>query len=377
MFVRRRHVASTVSSAPASAHLFDPLTLRGTTFRNRIFVSPMCEYSAVDGVPQDWHLVHLGSFARGGAALVLTEATAVTPQGRISPADTGIWNDEQVDAWRRIVDFIRSQEAVPGIQLAHAGRKASTAAPWTGGGYVEPAEGGWDDVVAPSSVAFGALPEPGELSVDEIAEVVGAFADAARRALDAGFEVAELHAAHGYLLHEFLSPLSNRRTDSYGGSFENRTRIVLEVAAAVRAVWPDDQPLFVRLSATDWVEGGWREDETVALAALLRDTGVDLVDCSSGGTSPDASIPVGPGYQVPFASRVRREADIATGAVGIITEPQQAEKVIASGDADAVLLARALLRDPHWPLRAAHELGAEVRWPPQYLRAKPRSDGFT
>ena len=377
MFVRHSHVGSTVSSAPTSAHLFDPLTLRGTTFRNRIFVSPMCEYSAVDGVPQDWHLVHLGSFARGGAALVLTEATAVTPQGRISPADTGIWNDEQVDAWRRIVDFIRSQEAVPGIQLAHAGRKASTAAPWTGGGYVDPAEGGWDDVVAPSSVAFGALPEPGELSVDEIAEVVTAFADAARRALGAGFEVAELHAAHGYLLHEFLSPLSNRRTDSYGGTFENRTRIVLEVVDAVRAVWPDDQPLFVRLSATDWVEGGWTEDETVALAALLHDHGVDLVDCSSGGTSPDASIPVGPGYQVPFASRVRREAGIATGAVGIITEPQQAEKVIASGDADAVLLARALLRDPHWPLRAAHDLGADVRWPPQYLRAKPRSDGFT
>ena len=366
-----------MSSAPTSAHLFDPLTLRGTTFRNRIFVSPMCEYSAVDGVPQDWHLVHLGSFARGGAALVLTEATAVTPQGRISPADTGIWNDEQVDAWRRIVDFVRSQEAVPGIQLAHAGRKASTAAPWTGGGYVDPADGGWDDVVAPSSVAFGALPEPGELSVDEIAEVVAAFADAARRALGAGFEVAELHAAHGYLLHEFLSPLSNRRSDSYGGTFENRTRMVLEVVDAVRAVWPDDQPLFVRLSATDWVEGGWTEDETVALAALLRDHGVDLVDCSSGGTSPDASIPVGPGYQVPFASRVRREAGIATGAVGIITEPQQAEKVIASGDADAVLLARALLRDPHWPLRAAHDLGAEVRWPQQYLRAKPRSDGFT
>jgi 2,4-dienoyl-CoA reductase-like NADH-dependent reductase (Old Yellow Enzyme family) len=356
--------------APTS-DLFSPLTLRGTTFRNRVFVSPMCEYSAVDGVPLDWHLVHLGSFARGGAGLVLTEATAVTPEGRISPADTGIWNDEQATAWRRIVDFIRSQEAVPGIQLAHAGRKASTAKPWEGGGHVAPADGGWEDVVAPSSVAFGQLPKPGELSVDEIAAVVCAFGEAARRAHSVGFEVAEVHAAHGYLLHEFLSPLSNRRTDSYGGSFENRTRIVLEVVDAVRAVWPEDRPVFVRLSATDWVDGGWSEDETVALAALLREHGVDLVDCSSGGTSPSATIPVGPGYQVPFASRVRREAGVPSGAVGMITEPQQAEKVIASGDADAVLLGRALLRDPHWPLRAAHELGAEVRWPPQYLRAKP------
>ncbi len=364
------------TAAASGAQLFSPLTLRGTTFRNRVFVSPMCEYSAVDGVPQDWHLVHLGSFARGGAGLVLTEATAVNPQGRISPQDTGIWNDEQVSAWRRIVDFIRSQEAVPGIQLAHAGRKASTAAPWVGGGYVPPEDGGWEDVVAPSSVAFASLPEPNELTVDEITAVVAAFADAARRSLVAGFEVVEVHAAHGYLLHEFMSPLSNQRRDSYGGSFENRTRLVVEVVDAIRDVWPDDQPVFVRLSATDWVEGGWSEDETVRLAAVLRAHGVDLVDCSSGGTSPDASIPVGPGYQVPFASRVRREAGIPSGAVGMITEPQQAEKVIAEGDADAVLLARALLRDPHWPLRAAAELGAEVRWPPQYLRAKPRSGTF-
>ena len=359
-----------------TSHLFSPLTLRGTTFANRVFVSPMCEYSAVDGIPQDWHLVHLGSFARGGAGLVLTEATAVTPEGRISPHDTGIWNDEQAEAWRRIVDFIRGQDTVPGIQLAHAGRKASTGRPWEGGGYIPTADGGWDGVVAPSSVAFGELPEPEELSVAAIGDVVGAFAAAAERARDVGFEVAEIHGAHGYLLHEFLSPLSNRRTDAYGGSFENRTRIVVDVVDAVRAVWPEDRPVFVRLSATDWVEGGWTEDETVALAALLRDHGVDLVDCSSGGTSPDASIPIGPGYQVPFASRVRHEAGIASGAVGLITEPQQAEKVIASGDADAILLARALLREPHWPLRAAHELGAEVRWPPQYLRAKPRSDGF-
>ena len=365
-----------MSDDSPTSHLFSPLTLRGTTFRNRVFVSPMCEYSAVDGVPQDWHLVHLGSFARGGAGLVFTEATAVTPGGRISPQDTGIWNDEQAEAWRRIVRFVRSQEAVPGIQLAHAGRKASTAPPWTGGGHVEPADGGWSDVVAPSAVAFGALPEPNELSRDQIAHVVRAFGEAARRSLDVGFEVVEVHAAHGYLLHEFLSPLSNRRTDAYGGSFENRTRLVLEVVDAIRDAWPGDQPVFVRLSATDWVDGGWHEDDTVALARLLAEHGVDLVDCSSGGSSPEQSVPFRPGYQVPFAARVRREADVATGAVGLITEPQQAEKVIASGDADAILLARALLRDPHWPLRAAHELGAEVRWPPQYLRAKPRSDGY-
>jgi 2,4-dienoyl-CoA reductase-like NADH-dependent reductase (Old Yellow Enzyme family) len=360
----------------AASHLFTPLTLRGTTFRNRVFVSPMCEYSAIDGVPQDWHLVHLGSFARGGAGLVFTEATAVSPEGRISPQDTGIWNDEQAEAWRRIVRFVRSQEAVPGIQLAHAGRKASTAPPWTGGGYVEPESGGWKEVVAPSAVAFGELPAPHELDLDEIAGIVDDFRAAARRALNVGFEVAEVHGAHGYLLHEFLSPLSNRRTDDYGGGFENRVRLVLEVVDAVRAVWPEDKPVFARLSATDWVEGGWTADDTVALARLLAQHGVDLVDCSSGGASPEQSVPLGPGYQVPFASRVRREAGVATGAVGLITEPEQAEKVIASGDADAVLLARALLRDPHWALRAAHELGAEVRWPPQYLRAKPRSDGF-
>jgi 2,4-dienoyl-CoA reductase-like NADH-dependent reductase (Old Yellow Enzyme family) len=367
----------TETPGPSSgSHLFAPLTLRGTTFANRVFVSPMCEYSAVDGVPQDWHLVHLGSFARGGAGLVFCEATAVTPHGRISPQDTGIWNDEQVAAWRRVTDFVRSQDSVPGIQLAHAGRKASTAPPWTGGGYVAPSDGGWDDVVAPSPVAFAALPEPAGLTVDQIAAVVDAFAAAARRSLDAGFEVAEIHAAHGYLLHEFLSPLSNRRADGYGGNFANRTRMVLEVVDAVRDVWPEGQPLFVRLSATDWVDGGWAPDDTVALARLLREHGVDLVDCSSGGTSPEASIPFAPGYQVPFAARVRREAGIPTGAVGLITEPEQAEKIIADGEADAVLLARALLRDPHWALRAAHQLGAEARWPPQYLRARPRHDGF-
>ncbi|MEP6667064.1 MAG: NADH:flavin oxidoreductase/NADH oxidase [Nocardioidaceae bacterium] len=353
------------------SQLFSPLTLRSTTFANRVWVSPMCEYSAVDGVPQDWHLVHLGALAQGGAGLVFTEATAVTAEGRISPADTGIWNDEQVNAWRRITDFIRSQETVPGIQLAHAGRKASTAAPWTGGGYVDPADGGWTETLAPSPIAFANLPAPGELTVEQIAGMVEAFGSATRRAVVAGFDVVEIHAAHGYLLHEFLSPLSNTRDDEYGGSLENRIHIVLEVVDAVRAVWPEDKPVLVRLSATDWVAGGWTGDDTVALAKHLGEHGVDLIDCSSGGSVPTASIPVGPGYQVPFAARVRREAGIPAGAVGMITEAEQAEKVIADGEADVVLLARALLRNPHWPLQAAHELGAEVRWPPQYLRARP------
>ncbi|MBA3233206.1 MAG: NADH:flavin oxidoreductase/NADH oxidase [Propionibacteriales bacterium] len=351
-------------------HLFSPITLRATTFANRVWVSPMCEYSAVDGVPQDWHLVHLGGLARGGAGLVLTEATAVSPEGRISPADTGLWNDEQLKAWRRITDFIRSQQTVPGIQLAHAGRKASTASPWAGGHYVDPTDGGWSDAAAPSSIAFGGLPEPHALTVDEIGSVVDTFRQAAQRSLDAGFEVAEIHAAHGYLLHAFLSPLSNVRDDEYGGSFDNRIRLLLEVVDAVRGVWPDELPLFVRLSSTDWVDGGWDGDDTVALAKHLGEHGVDLVDCSSGGAVPGAAIPTGPGYQVPFASRVRNESGIPAGAVGMITEPTQAEEIVASEDADVVLLARALLRDPHWPLRAAHELGAEVRWPPQYSRAR-------
>ena len=361
-----------MSDDSSTSHLFSPLTLRGTTFRNRVFVSPMCEYSAVDGVPQDWHLVHLGSFARGGAGLVFTEATAVTPGGRISPQDTGIWNDEQAEAWRRIVRFVRSQEAVPGIQLAHAGRKASTAPPWTGGGHVEPADGGWSDVVAPSAVAFGALPEPNELSRDQIAHVVRAFGEAARRSLDVGFEVVEVHAAHGYLLHEFLSPLSNQRADDYGGSFENRTRLLREVAVAIRRVWPEDLPLFTRISATDWVEGGWDIDQSVELARQLKPLSVDLIDCSSGGNVAIAKIPIGPGYQTPFAERIRKDAGILTGSVGMITTPEQAEHIIGTGQADAVLLAREMLRDPYFPLRAARQLGQEITWPAQYLRAGPQ-----
>ncbi|TCI99190.1 NADH:flavin oxidoreductase/NADH oxidase [Aeromicrobium sp. IC_218] len=352
--------------------LFEPLTLRGTTFRNRIWLAPMCQYSvdAQDGVPTDWHLVHLGSFARGGFGLVLTEATAVVPEGRISPQDTGIWDDEQVEAWRRIADFVRAQGAVPGMQLAHAGRKASTYAPFHDGeGTVPENEGGWP-TVAPSAQAFTGYAEPRAMTTEEVAALPQAFADGAARALRAGFETVEIHAAHGYLLHQFLSPLSNERTDEYGGSFENRTRVVRDVVAAVRAVWPEDKPVMVRLSATDWVEGGWDEDQTVELSKALVGLGADFVDVSSGGLDARQQISVGPGYQVPFARAVH-DADVPAGAVGLITEPAQAEKILLEGSADVVLLARAALREPHWPLRAAHELGvpaAEAPYPPQYER---------
>jgi 2,4-dienoyl-CoA reductase-like NADH-dependent reductase (Old Yellow Enzyme family) len=353
------------------SQLFTPITLRDLTVRNRVWVSPMCQYSSVDGVPNDWHLVHLGSFARGGAGLVITEATAVVPEGRISPADTGLWNDEQQQVWSRIVDFIHAQGAAAGIQLAHAGRKASAQAPWVGRGPVADADGGWQPV-APSSVAFPGLREPRELDAEGIADVVAAFGDAAERSLAAGFDVLEVHAAHGYLLHEFLSPLSNQRDDEYGGSFDNRARLLLDVVAEVRRRVPAGVPLVVRVSATDWLDDGWTADESVRLAGLLKDAGVDLVDVSTGGNAP-AEIPLEPGYQVPFARRIREEAQIATGAVGLITEAKQAEEIVADGSADVVLLARALLRDPHWALRAAHELGVEVgsgiEWPQQYLRA--------
>jgi 2,4-dienoyl-CoA reductase-like NADH-dependent reductase (Old Yellow Enzyme family) len=352
-------------------HLFTPLRLRGTEIRNRVWVAPMCQYSAVDGVPDDWHLVHLGSFARGGAGLVMTEASAVSPEGRISPVDAGIWNDEQARSWQRIAAFVKSQGATVGMQLAHAGRKASTRPPFEGRGPVPVEEGGWE-TVGPSPVAFPGLPVPRELSVDEIDEVIEDFARAAGRALTAGFEVLEIHAAHGYLLHEFLSPLSNHREDQFGGSFDNRARLLLRVVEAVRTVVPQTTPLLVRISATDWVEGGWRVDDSVTLARLLRDSGVDLVDVSSGGNAP-ADIPAEPGYQVPFARRIRHEAGIPTGAVGLITDPKQAEELLADGAADVVLLARAMLRDPHWALRAAHDLGVPVGdgvdWPRQYLRA--------
>src|SRR6478752_1919815 len=351
--------------------LFTPVRLRDLEIRNRVWVSPMCQYSAGDGVPNDWHLVHLGSFARGGAGLVFTEATAVVPEGRISPEDAGLWNDEQQEAWTRIVQFVHSQGAVAGIQLAHAGRKASTYSGFTRErGAVADADGGWRPV-APSAEAFPRLrddPEP--LDHAGITRVVTAFGDAAERAVAAGFDVLEVHAAHGYLLHEFLSPLSNHREDEYGGGFDNRVRLVLEVVREVRGRVSAGVPLVVRLSATDWAEGGWNDDETVRLAALLRVEGVDLVDTSTGGNVL-ADIPVGPGFQVPFARRVRTEAGIPSGAVGLITEPKQAEEILAEGSADVVLLGRELLRDPHWPLRAAYELGETEtdQWPVQYRRA--------
>jgi 2,4-dienoyl-CoA reductase-like NADH-dependent reductase (Old Yellow Enzyme family) len=360
------------------AALFDPLHLRDLTLSNRIIVSPMCEYSSDDGFANDWHLVHLGSRAVGGAALVMTEAAAVTPDGRISPQDLGIWSDAHIDVLSRITRFVRSQKRASGIQLAHAGRKGSTHRPWEGSGAVE--SDGWVPV-SPTSEPFApGYPTPHALDLTEVAAIVQAFADAAGRALAAGFDVVEVHAAHGYLLHEFLSPLSNTRNDEYGGSFDNRIRLCLEVVDAVRRTWPDRLPVMVRISATDWVEGGWDIEQSVELARRLKAYGVDLVDCSSGGNVARAKIALGPGYQVPFAERVRKEADIPTGAVGLITDPAQANAIIAEGRADCVLLARELLRDPYWPLRAARELGAAIDWPAQYLRAAPpqstsRGDG--
>ncbi|HEX6249020.1 MAG TPA: NADH:flavin oxidoreductase/NADH oxidase [Nocardioidaceae bacterium] len=351
--------------------LFTPITLRDVQIRNRVWVAPMCQYSAVDGVPNDWHLVHLGSLARGGAGLVMTEASAVCPEGRISPVDAGIWDDEQQEAWERVVGFVHSQGASAGIQLAHAGRKASTRPPFEGRGWVPFEEGGWE-TVGPSAVGFPGLPAPRAMTTADIDRAVADFARSARRAVAAGFDVVELHAAHGYLLHEFLSPLSNHRDDEYGGTFANRVRLLLRVVDAVRDAVPDSMPLLARISATDWVDGGWGPDDSVALARLLGEAGVDLVDVSSGGNAP-AEIPVGPGYQVPFARRIRAEAGIPTGAVGLVTEARQAEAILAEGAADVVLLARAMLRNPHWPLQAAHELGVPVGdgvdWPRQYLRA--------
>jgi 2,4-dienoyl-CoA reductase-like NADH-dependent reductase (Old Yellow Enzyme family) len=353
-------------------HLFDPLVIRDITFANRVFVSPMCEYSSTDGYPSDWHFVHLGSRAVGGAGLVLTEATAVLPEGRISPQDLGIWMDDHIEALARIVRFIHKQGSVAGMQLAHAGRKASTDAPWAGHGMIPENKGGWNNVVAPSSLPFAdEYPVPRALSIDGIKSIVSAFAAAARRACEAGFRVIEIHAAHGYLIQEFLSPLSNRRTDTYGDSFENRTRLLREIVGAVRGVWPERAPLFVRISASDWIEGGWDIQQSVELARQLKELGADLIDCSSGGNVPGAEIPVGPGYQTPFAEQIRREANILTGAVGMITSPVQAEHILVTGQADAVMIARELLRDPYWPLRAARELGHPTSWPVQYLRVAP------
>lgn len=349
--------------------LFDDLTLRAVTIPNRVWVSPMCQYSAIDGVPQTWHLVHLGGFAVGGAGLVMTEATAVSPQGRISPQDTGIWSDAHRDAWAPIVSFIAEQGAVAGIQLAHAGRKASTYRPWAHErGSVPPEDGGWP-TLAPSAVAFDGYAEPAEMSAADIDAVRSDFAAAARRADEAGFAVVELHAAHGYLLHEFLSPLSNSRTDAYGGDLAGRSRLLTEVVEAVRDVWPAGKPLFVRMSGTDWVDGGLTVHDVAAVAGKLGGLGVDLVDVSSGGNVAGAPIPVGPGYQVPLARTIREESGLPVVSVGMITEPAQAEQILVDGAADAVMLARELLRDPHWPLRAAHALGVTVDWPSQYDRA--------
>ncbi|HEY9283441.1 MAG TPA: NADH:flavin oxidoreductase/NADH oxidase [Pyrinomonadaceae bacterium] len=349
--------------------MFSSFSLRGVEFRNRVFVSPMCQYSSREGFANDWHFVHLGSRAVGGAALVVAEATAVSPEGRISPGDTGLWSDAHAEAFRPAASFIRSQGAVAGIQLAHAGRKASTDVPWRGGGPLAESEGGWQ-VIAPSAVPFAAGHlVPREMTAGDIDGVVSQFVAAARRSLEAGFEVVELHMAHGYLLHEFLSPLSNKREDEYGGDFDGRVRFPLRVAAEVRRVWPERLPLFARVSATDWVEGGWDLAQTVELAKRLRDAGVDLIDCSSGGIAAGVRIAAEPGYQVPFAEAVRKEAGIATGAVGLITEAEQAERIVSEGRADAVFLARAMLRDPYWALRAAKTLGAQAAWPAQYGRA--------
>jgi 2,4-dienoyl-CoA reductase-like NADH-dependent reductase (Old Yellow Enzyme family) len=354
------------------SHLFDPLSLRSLTLSNRIVVSPMCQYSSVDGFSNDWHFVHLGTRAVGGAALVMTEATAVTAAGRISPQDLGIYDERHVEGLARCVRFIHAQKTLAGTQLAHAGRKASTARPWDGGGAVPPDEGGWEPV-APTGEAFASnYPTPRALSVDDLSAVIAAFRTAAGRALEAGFDVVELHAAHGYLIHQFLSPLVNTRADQYGGSYDNRVRLGLEIVDAVREVWPERLPLFVRISATDWKEGGWDLEQAVELARRLRAHGVDLVDCSSGGAVYDQQITLGPGYQVPFAERIRRDAGVPTGAVGLITNAEQADAIISHGQADVVLLARELLRDPYWPLRAAGHLGQQVPWPPQYLRAAHR-----
>ncbi|MEU5394913.1 NADH:flavin oxidoreductase/NADH oxidase [Streptomyces tibetensis] len=355
--------------------LFEPFTLRELTIPNRVWMPPMCQYSAAPegpetGAPTDWHFAHYAARATGGTGLIIVEATAVSPQGRISPYDLGIWNDTQVEAFRRVTGFLTAQGTVPAIQLAHAGRKASTDRPWKGGAPVGPDAHGWD-AVAPSPLAFDdGHPVPAELTLDQIRSVVGQFATAARRALAAGFEVAEIHGAHGYLINEFLSPHSNHRTDAYGGSYENRTRFALEVVDAVREVWPDDKPLFFRISATEWLEdGGWSADDTVRFAADLRAHGIDLLDVSTGGNASGVRIPTGPGYQVPFAARVKNETALPVAAVGLITEVEQAEKILANGEADAVLLGRELLRNPSWARLAARELGGEVRVPDQYHRS--------
>lgn len=352
------------------AHLFSPLTIKSVTLRNRIGVSPMCQYSCENGYLNDWHLVHLGSMASGGVGLVIVEATAVTPEGRITPGDAGLWEDGQVEPLARVNRFVRSQGAVPGIQIAHAGRKASAARPWDGGAHLQNDKGGWD-IIAPSALPFGDTLDkvPREMSVADIHQITAAFVSAAKRSLAAGCEWMEIHSAHGYLSHEFLSPTSNQRKDEYGGSFENRIRFLMETTRAVRAVWPEQLPLTVRISCTDWVPGAWDIEQSVELARRLKAEGVDLLDCSSGGAVPDATIPVAPGFQVPFAERIRRETGLRTAAVGMITNPMQADEIVRKGQADVVLLARELLRDPHWAVRAAKALGHTPTPPVQYSRA--------
>lgn len=351
--------------------LFEPLKIRDVTLPNRIAVSPMCQYSSQDGFANDWHLVHLASRAVGGAGIVFTEAAAVEPEGRITPRDLGIWSDAHIDELARTARFLAGQGSIPAMQLAHAGRKASTSRPWEGGVGIRPDQGGWEPA-GPSALAFsGAYIQPRELSVEEIHGLTRAFVDAAKRAHAAGFQIIELHAAHGYLAHEFLSPLSNHREDQYGGSFENRTRFLRETVAAVRVAWPAGLPIFVRISSTDWVPNGWDIEQSVELARQLKALDVDLIDCSSGGNVATAKIPLGPGYQTPFAERIRRETGLLTGAVGMITSPAQAAHIIRTGQADVVFLARELLRDPYWPLRAARELGVQVPYPAQYARSGP------
>lgn len=352
------------------SHLFTPIKFRELSIWNRIFLSPMCQYSCREGIPTAWHMVHLGSRAVGGAGLVMVEATAVTAQGRISPGDCGLWNSEQAAAFEPVAKFIKRHGAAPGIQLAHAGRKASTDLPWKGGRPLETKEGGWQ-TIAPSAIPFSTeFPAPREATLEDLETILGQFASAARRAAEAGFEVVEVHMAHGYLLHEFLSPLSNQRTDDFGGSLENRMRFPLRVAKVVRDTWPEQLPVFVRISASDWMDGGWDLEQSLVLAERLKRIGVDLIDCSSGGMVIEAEPPFGPGFQVPFATAIREKTGIATGAVGFITEPVQAEHILATGLADAVFIGREMLRNPSWPLRAASELGDNICWPVQYERAR-------
>jgi 2,4-dienoyl-CoA reductase-like NADH-dependent reductase (Old Yellow Enzyme family) len=351
--------------------LFSPIKIQNIELKNRIAVSPMCQYSSINGFPSDWHLVHLGSRAVGGAGLILTEATAVSPEGRISPDDAGIWNEEQVNAYKKITSFIKSQNSVSGIQLAHAGRKASTYSPWKGSGEVKVENGGWI-TLAPSPIPFSEnFPHPKEMSEEDVQLVIDQFTKAAKRSIEAGFEVIELHFAHGYLVHEFYSPISNKRKDKYAGNLENRCRFAIEIAKSVRETIPDGTPLFARISSTDWVENGWDIDQSIKLAKWLKEVGVDLIDCSSGGNVSNAKIPAGPGYQIPFAEKIKKEAKILTGGVGLITTAEQAEEIISSEKADIVLLAREMLRDPYWALHAAKKLNVDLTdWPKQYLRAK-------